>query len=189
MIKRFIITLIVFILTMTGGGISAGTEAATPTLEGVSVAEDKTDEETKAEIIGSTSFSGNEFIIDGELQTVADYYGIEDSFVLDMYDRGYTNIQVYDSGDMTEDLLLNRVDNRAVIVERIIGIVENEDGDGKILNAGGDFGDYITYKNKGIDDTTPGTVILTFCIYNPYTTYTDDIIERTDFVLDKSFQK
>lgn len=47
--------------------------------------------------------------------------------------------------------------------------------------------DYISY--NGIDfQTYDGTIILTYLVYNPNTTYTDDIIERYDFCLDREFE-
>ena len=36
--------------------------------------------------------------------------------------------------------------------------------------------------------TYDGTIILTYLVYNPNTTYTDDIIERYDFCLDREFE-
>ncbi|WP_295249887.1 hypothetical protein [Ruminococcus sp.] len=142
----------------------------------------------KPETIGTTAFTGNQFSINGTYHTVNDYYGIEDSFVLELHDKGYNNIDIYDTRDITENLLASRIEDNGIIVERAIGIVTNAErqGDGKILNAIDGY-DYISY--NGVDfQTYDGTIILTYLVYNPNTTYTDDIIERYDFCLDREFE-
>ena len=75
------------------------------------------------------------------------------------------------------------------IVERAIGIVTNRErqGDGKILNTDDDYYNYISYRNVDFN-TCDGTIVLTYLIYNPDTSYTDDIIERYDFCLDRNFE-
>lgn len=109
--------------------------------------------------------------------------------MLDLHEQGYNNIDIYMiQRDITENLLLSRTEGNRLIVERAIGIVTNAErqGDGKILNAI-DGCDYISYRNVDFQ-TCDGTIILTYLIYNPDTTYTDDIIERYDFCLDREFE-
>ena len=186
MIKRFIITLIVFIMTLTGGGISAGTEVAAPIPDTVSVMEDN----TKADaIIGTQSFKNYNVTVDGKTEHLTAYvFSIEDNYALEMYDLGYNNFDIYDSQELTEDMLLNRVDSGRIIIERIIGIVENsETGDGKVLNH--DYDTYITYKGTHGLDYKDNTIIITYLLYNPDTAYTDDVLERYDFVLSRTFEK
>lgn len=140
------------------------------------------------ETIGTTAFTGNQFLINGTYRTVNDYCGIEDSFALELHEKGYNNIDIYDTRDITENLLESRTEGNRVIVERAIGIVTNavRQGDGKILNAIDSY-DYISYNNVDFQ-TYDGTIILTYLVYNPITTYTDDIIERYDFCLDREFE-
>lgn len=142
-----------------------------------------------SEIIGTTSFYGMQFEINGTIQTINDYSGIEDSFVLEMHDKGYNNIDIYDTKDITENLLESRTESDRLIVERAIGIVTNRErqGDGKILNTDDDYYNYISYRNVDFN-TCDGTIVLTYLIYNPDTSYTDDIIERYDFCLDRNFE-
>lgn len=144
--------------------------------------------EVEPETIGTTAFTGNQFLINGTYRTVNDYYGIEDSFALELHEKGYNNIDIYDTRDITENLLESRTEGNRVIVERAIGIVTNAErqGDGKILNAIDGY-DYISYNNVDFQ-TYDGTIILTYLVYNPNTTYTDDIIERYDFCLDREFE-
>lgn len=58
-------------------------------------------------------------------------------------------------------------------------------GDGIVLNADDEY--YISY--RGVDfPTCDNTIILNYFIYNPDTTYTDDIMERYDFVLSREIE-
>lgn len=138
--------------------------------------------EVEPETIGTTAFTDNQFLINGTYSTVNDYYGIEDSFALELHEKRYNNVDIYDTMDITENLLASRTEDNRIIVERAIGIVTNAErqGDGKILNAI-DGCDYISYNNVDFQ-TYDGTIILTYLVYNPNTTYTDDIIERYDFL-------
>jgi len=87
-------------------------------------------------------------------------------------------IQVIDSADLTTEMLENR--NGKLIIEKIIGIVTDNNGNGKILNAPEQF-NYISYKY--VEGAQKGNVILTYCVYNPYTDYYDDILYRFDYIL------
>ena len=42
---------------------------------------------------------------------------------------------------------------------------------------------YISYRS--VEDFQEGDTILTYFIYNPDTNYTDDILERFDYVIDR----
>ena len=90
-------------------------------------------------------------------------------------------IQVYSVDDLDGDKLENR--NGNIIIEKIIGQVLNADGDGIILNTK-DRHNYISYKN--VKDAEVGDIILTYCIYNPDTNGTDDIIDRFDYIIDRA---
>lgn len=90
-------------------------------------------------------------------------------------------IEIIDAKNLSAEKLENR--NGKLIIERIIGVVENPDGDGKILNPNNPEQNYICY--AGIDGIQEGDVIATYCIYNPDNNYIDDIIERFDYVIDE----
>lgn len=91
-------------------------------------------------------------------------------------------IQVYEVDDLDCETLENR--NGNIIIEKIIGQVLNAEGDGIILNTEDDYYNYISY--RGVKGAEVGDIVLTYCIYNPDTTYTDDIIERFDYIIDKA---
>lgn len=139
-------------------------------------------------INGTTEMTGNKFEINGTVKPINDYRSIEDSFVQELHDKGFNNIDIYDTMNIAENLLLSRTEDDKLVVERAIGIVTNAEsqGDGKILNAIDGY-DYISYRSVDFQ-TYDGTIILTYLIYNPNTTYTDDIIERYDFCLDREFE-
>lgn len=89
-------------------------------------------------------------------------------------------IEIYDSSELTLEMLQNK--DRKIIIEKCIGVVENSDGDGKILNPCDSDYDYISYKS--VEDFQVGDTILTYFIYNPDTNFTDDILERFDYIID-----
>lgn len=90
-------------------------------------------------------------------------------------------IEIIDSADLSLEDLENR--KGKIIIEKCIGVVENSDGDGKVLNCYDSNYDYISYRS--VEDFQVGDTILTYLIYNPDTNYTDDILERFDYVIDR----
>lgn len=80
--------------------------------------------------------------------------------------------QVYDSSELTEDVLANR--QGKLIIEKCIGTVTDDEKDGSLED-----GSYISYENV---DCVKGNTIVTYLIYNPDTNYTDDVVNRFDFV-------
>lgn len=84
--------------------------------------------------------------------------------------------QVYDSSELTEDILANR--QGKLIIEKCEGTVLDDEKNGAIQNADSDY-NYISYTDV---DCTKGDTIVTYLIYNPETNYTDDVIERFDYV-------
>lgn len=84
--------------------------------------------------------------------------------------------QFYDSSELTEDILANR--QGKLIIEKCVGKVVDDEKNGAIQNADSDY-NYISYENV---DCTKGDTIVTYLIYNPDTNYTDDVIERFDYV-------
>jgi len=103
-------------------------------------------------------------------------YGYEeiDARVLD----AFTHMEIYDCDDLTGDILTSRT---GMIIERCIGIVETENGDGRVLNCSDPEFSYIAYgDNIGF---SVGDTILTYLIYDPLGCGEDDIIDRYDFNL------
>lgn len=95
---------------------------------------------------------------------------------------GHENIVVYDSSELTAEILENR--RGTTVVERCFGMVKNaESGDGIILNPEDKDYNYISY--RGVYwPLSDGTILLSYMVYNPDNNYIDDIAERYDFVLD-----
>lgn len=85
--------------------------------------------------------------------------------------------QVYDSSELTEDILANR--QGKLIIEKCIGTVLDDEKNGAIQNADSDY-NYISYTD--VDDCTKGDTITTYLIFNPETNYTDDVIKRFDYI-------
>ena len=94
--------------------------------------------------------------------------------------QNVNEIELYNSSELTEDILTNR--NGKIIVEKVVGEVTNYQLDGTILNANADNGTYITYKR--VDGAKQGDMILTYFIYNPFTNEPDDVLTRMDFIID-----
>lgn len=128
-------------------------------------------------------------IINGAESEIPDYHELENAFISDLVKDGYENVIVYDTDDLTVEILENRINQEKLIVERVIGMVTNKDrdGDGIILNTSYDEYDYISYRNVDFE-IREGTIILTYFIYNPETEYPDDVTERYDFILDRTYE-
>lgn len=102
-----------------------------------------------------------------------DFYAHADSLDL---------IEIIDAQDLTLEELENR--NGKLIIERVIGIVENaETGDGCCIN-GEEYWNYISY--KGTPGIRNGDIICSYMIYNPDNNYEDDIIMRFDYIIDNN---
>ena len=89
-------------------------------------------------------------------------------------------VKVIDCNDLTEEMLTTRTEHNVMYIERIIGKVTDNAKNGKVLNPPEDGGYYISYTS--VADTRKGDLIITYCVYNPYTNYDDDVIERWDFI-------
>lgn len=93
-----------------------------------------------------------------------------------LIEQSDAEILIIDSADLTGEMLENR--NVKIIIEKVIGEVLDEEGNGKILN---NNNYYINYKHiKGIK---PGSIVLSYMIYDPDTNYIDDIKDRYDYIL------
>lgn len=89
-------------------------------------------------------------------------------------------VKVIDCNDLTEEMLTTRADHNVMYIERIYGIVTDNEKNGTVLNPPEDGGYYISYAS--VEDAEIGDVIVTYCVYNPYSNYDDDVIERWDFI-------
>ena len=103
--------------------------------------------------------------------------------------RTYTDVaknapitKVIDCDKLTEKMLTHRSSKKHHImyIERIYGIVTDNEKNGKVLNPPEDGGYYISYAS--VADARKGDTIITYCVYNPYSNYDDDVIERWDFI-------
>ena len=82
------------------------------------------------------------------------------------------DILFVNTNELTEEMLWER--DGELIVEVIDGQCLNDEGDGIVFGTG----TYISY--RGVDGVKSGDVIRTYCIYNPDTHWTDDIVIRVD---------
>ncbi len=87
---------------------------------------------------------------------------------------------VIDCNDLTEEMLTTRTERNVMYIERIIGKVTDNAKNGKVLNPPVDGGYYISYAS--VEDARKGDTIITYCVYNPFSNYDDDVIERWDFI-------
>lgn len=91
------------------------------------------------------------------------------------------DLNVVDTADLTYKATTHR--KGTVLVERVIGRVKNNNGDGKVLNNGNNPYNYICYKDW--IDCKKGDVIVTYVLYNPENNVEDDFIARWDYKLKK----
>ena len=96
---------------------------------------------------------------------------------------------IYNTDELTPDILENRADGNVLIVERVFAQITDErpdisDGaDGVIIGTD----EPIVY--RFMDNTvSEGTIMLTYLIYNPNNNSPDDVVNRYDFVLDRQFE-
>lgn len=85
-------------------------------------------------------------------------------------------VKIVNGNQLTEKKLIRRKD-KVLYIERIVGQVVNKRLDGRTSD-----GYYISYKSlKG--KAHKGNLIITYCVYNPYTHWVDDIDERYDIIV------
>lgn len=68
-----------------------------------------------------------------------------------------------------------------VFVERLIGKVIDDNGNGKVLNTA-EITEY-DYINYSTCKANKGDIIVTYCLYNPESNGEDDIIARWDYII------
>lgn len=120
---------------------------------------------------------------DGATVTV-DYSEAEGFFLKDI-ERRFSDYELYDSGDLTAEMLEHR--NGKLIIERCVGIVTDaETGDGLILNSDPDSY-YISYSR--VDGVKNGTVVVSYMVYSTTDNFIDGIEERYDYVISREYEK
>ena len=90
--------------------------------------------------------------------------------------------RVINCDKLTEKMLTHRSSKKRHImyIERIVGRVTDNNKNGKVLNPPKDGGYYISYKS--VENARKGDLVITYCVYNPFSNYDDDVIERWDFI-------
>ena len=92
-------------------------------------------------------------------------------------EMGYT-VRVVDSDQLTLRDLEERKDSY-VLVERMESIVEDAEGNGRILNAAADSGNYIKFDAGAF---SVGDLVETYCVYDN-SQYVDTVEMRFDFLV------
>lgn len=107
------------------------------------------------------------------INTSTDSYNFEPNVNVIQSKTETDNIcQLYDSSELTEDILANR--QGKLIIEKCVGTVTDDEKNGSLED-----GSYISYESV---DCTKGDTITTYLIFNPDTNYVDDVIERFDYI-------
>ena len=90
--------------------------------------------------------------------------------------------RVIDCDKLTEKMLTHRSNKKRHImyIERIVGRVTDNKKNGKVLNPPKNGGYYISYRS--VKNARKGDLVITYCVYNPFSNYDDDVIERWDFI-------
>ena len=87
----------------------------------------------------------------------------------------YGDFEMFSTSELTSEMLENRMNGDKVIVERTKGIVLDDELNGSAEDY------YISYRS--VEGAQPGDEIITYLVYNPATSYIDDIIERYDVIV------
>lgn len=87
----------------------------------------------------------------------------------------YGDFEMFSTSELTGEMLENRMNGDKVIVERTKGIVLDDELNGSAEDH------YISYRS--VEGAQPGDEIITYLVYNPATSYIDDIIERYDVIV------
>ena len=90
-------------------------------------------------------------------------------------------VREYWNEDVTCELLENRGND--IVIEKIIGVCIDNKGNGEILNYTDPNYNYISY--RGVRGVRKGDTVLTICIYTPGNSYTDDVCDRFDYIIDR----
>jgi hypothetical protein len=87
-----------------------------------------------------------------------------------------SNIHVVNAEDLSAETIENR--NGKLIIERVVGTVTDNDGNGHAIY---DNSYYICYQS--VKCASNGDRVVSYFIYNPLNNCCDDIIWRFDYIL------
>lgn len=116
-----------------------------------------------------------------ETQKMQIAYDLPDEVIQHAESYSTTSIEIWETDDLTLDEIITRQDRGALVIERMVGVVLNENGDGRVLNTEDTYYNYISYRY--VTGARPGDIVVTYCIYNPENNVEDDIIERYDTII------
>ncbi len=173
------LTLVVFLFTAIAVFVSVSVDNYKDIMEIKSHSGTKPTE--SASCLGEDIYdiNGRKLLINNDM-----LYNIETRFLW-YYSNKIGNYKVYDSSELTTEVLKHRAGKGITVVERCIGYVtDGKTGDGMVINAG-DTGVYITYNNINQRFKT-GTVFVTYMVYAD-NNYIDDF-ERYDFILTRDYE-
>ena len=88
-------------------------------------------------------------------------------------------VKVVNDEDLTYRKLVNRQKNHVIYISYFYGTCINEKKDGEIITDSPY--NYTSY--RGADNVQKGDLVKTYLIFNPYSNYEDDIIDRIDTVI------
>ena len=95
-------------------------------------------------------------------------------------------IEIWETDSLTLEDITSRQERNALVIERLVGVVLNEDGDGRVLNTSDPYYNYISYRS--VPNAHTGDIVVTYCIYDPSTDVEDDIMERFDTIICNSIE-
>ena len=116
-----------------------------------------------------------------ETQKMQIAYDLPDEVVQQAESYNTTSVEIWETDDLTLDEIVTRQDRDALVIERLVGVVLNDAGDGRVLNTTDDYYNYISYSS--VPGARTGDIVVTYCFYNPENDVEDDIIERYDTII------
>ena len=108
-------------------------------------------------------------------------YDLPDNVIESAESYTTATIEIWETDDLTLDEIVTRQDRDALVIERLVGVVLNDAGDGRVLNTTDDYYNYISYSS--VPGARTGDIVVTYCFYNPENDVEDDIIERYDTII------
>ena len=108
-------------------------------------------------------------------------YDLPDNVIESAESYTTATIEIWKTDDLTLDAIVTRQGRDALVIERLVGVVLNDAGDGRVLNTTDDYYNYISYSS--VPGARTGDIVVTYCFYNPENDVEDDIIERYDTII------
>lgn len=95
-------------------------------------------------------------------------------------------IEIWETDDLTLEAITTRTERNALVIERLVGVVLDTEGNGRVLNTDDPYYNYISYRS--VPNAHTGDIVVTYCIYDPSTDVEDDIIDRFDTIICNSIE-